>query len=126
MIFHFKEKREWLYIAIDINDFFNELDEQKRTTLDTLSATFKAIRGIQTIDDNNKRIKGIIYKNLKAPKHLNTLEKIVYYFNRKQGITLQEIADVGGYSLDYMLEISARINKKIKAQKTKIKPIIIP
>lgn len=65
----------------------------------------------------------MIYKTFQAPKYLTTLEKIVYYFNRKQGITLQEISDVGGYTLDYILKVSARINKKIERHNAnKVKP----
>ena len=99
---------------IDIKEFYELRNEQKQITLDTLSSALKTVRGIEDIDDRNKKMRLIISKTFQAPKYLNTLEKIIYYFNRKQGITLQEIADIGGYEIGYLLNVSARISKKLQ------------
>jgi DNA-directed RNA polymerase specialized sigma subunit len=62
------------------------------------------------IDEDMKQI----IKSLKAPKGLTFLEKVVYFYNRKQGLTLMEIAETTGYHVDYILQISAKLSKKLK------------
>lgn len=99
---------------INIKEFYKLASEHKKKTLESLSTATKAVRDIADLEDLTKEMKGIINKQFQAPKYLNTIEKIIFYYNRKQNITLQEIADILGFTHIYMLKISARINNKMK------------
>lgn len=101
-------------MSITIQEFVKKASEHKKNSLETLQYALKAVRGIEEMDRQIKEIREYINNVFKAPKSLTTLEKIVYYFNRKQNITLQEIADEGGYELGYILKISMRINRKLR------------
>lgn len=101
-------------MSITIQEFVKKATEHKKNSQETLQYALKAVRGIEEMDRQIKEIRDYINNVFKAPKSLNSLEKIVFYFNRKQNITLQEIADIGGYELGYILKVSMRINRKLR------------
>lgn len=106
-------------MAISLQEFVNLVNNHKNDSIETLKSTLKAVRGLEDMERQSKEIRHYLNKVFKAPKNLNTLEKIIYYFNRKQNVTLQEIADIGGYEIGYILNVSMRINKKLKKSKDK-------
>ena len=85
----------------------------KEKTKESLSKITQTIRVLDEQEKLNQEMKTIIKSIFKAPKRFTFLEKIIFYYNRKKGLTLQEIADITGYSLQHLREVSAKINKKL-------------
>lgn len=106
-------------MSLTLEKFVKKVNEHKNGTIEALRDTLKAIRGLEESERQNKEIRYLLNKRFKAPRNFNTLEKVVYYFNRKQNLTLQEIADIGGYEIGYILNVSMRINEKLKKNKQK-------
>lgn len=105
----------------DLEDFCTLVDLHKNTTEKALFHTAKAFEHLQESDRLNKEIRLKLNTTFRAPVKLNTLEKIIYYFNRKRGITLAKIGEVMDKSTDYMLEVSMKINRKLKHVSTQNK-----
>ena len=105
----------------DLEDFCTLVDLHKNTTEKALFHAAKAFEHLQESDRLNKEIRLKLNTTFRAPVKLNTLEKIIYYFNRKRGITLAKIGEVMDKSTDYMLEVSMKINRKLKHVSTQNK-----
>ncbi len=97
-----------------LEDFCNLVDLHKETTEKAIKYVTKTFEYLQEVERLNKEIRTKLNSTFGAPTKLNTLEKIIYYFNRKHGVTLEKIAEITGYNTDYILQISARINRKLR------------
>lgn len=101
-------------MSISIQEFVKMANTHKQHSKETLQTVLKAIRDVEEMEKQMKEIRECLNTVFKAPKSFNTIEKVVYYFNRKQNVTLQEIADEGGYEISYLLKVSMRVNNKLK------------
>lgn len=116
-----KQKKNDEKAIRDLEDFCTLVDLHKNTTEKALFHTVKAFEHLQESDRLNKEIRLKLNTTFRAPVKLNTLEKIIYYFNRKRGITLAKIGEVMDKSTDYMLEVSMKISRKLKHVSTQNK-----
>lgn len=98
----------------DLEDFCTLVDLHKNTTEKALFHTVKAFEHLQESDRLNKEIRLKLNTTFRAPVKLNTLEKIIYYFNRKRGISLEKIGEVMDKTANYMRKVSMKITRKLK------------
>ena len=94
-----------------IQQIMMDNDEMNR---DMITYLGKALELKKKIAQNERKINDELFSKIPAMYKFNQLEKIIYYFNRQKCVNLKVIGSLLGYNHDYIKQISAEINKKIK------------
>jgi DNA-directed RNA polymerase specialized sigma subunit len=99
---------------MEIEKYKNLMDRKRQKLKEMLSLLDHSYRVNVEYDEIVKEMTAMENTIFRAPEFLTRIEKIIYYFNRTEGLTLQEIADTMHLSMVYVCKISARVSKKIK------------